>query len=565
MSIRQASAVIKTETTSSQHTLCAVLAACLFFCPLASSPQAANQRPRQAADLIQPADLKADLYFLASDDLAGRNITSPEDRIATDYIASEFMRLNLKPVGDNGSFFQNMDIVSGDLDHEHTTMTAKIDNVDHTYAIDKDFRWNRQSLHPATACGSIAFAGYGIDAPEFAYNDLANIELKGKVVLVFTREPQADDPHSKFMGTLDSYHAFYWDKIEQLRKQGAAAVLLVQDRVPRAVKPIPATSQRSAGGPSYALTGQMWDIPVFSIQRELADQLLAPRGKTADALQSEIDRTTHPNSFDVPQSSVCLSTAYNNLQTRKGRNVVALLEGSDPTLKSQTIILTAHHDHMGVIDGHIYHGADDNASGVVGLLETAKALVKGDIHPKRSILFIAYDGEERIFLGSYFYVTHPIVPLAQTIANINLDMIGRNEDNPNWPTPADHNVNMVNVLGTRYNPGLRRIIEQQNQHEGLKLDYKMDTVDPDSLWSRSDHFWFAARHIPQVEFQTGLHHDYHTENDTWDRINYPKLTKIIRLVFLSVDNLANSSEKIPFTPAGSATSPQPDVYSPPHD
>ncbi|MCU1226694.1 MAG: Zn-dependent amino-or carboxypeptidase family [Edaphobacter sp.] len=535
--------------------LCAVLVVCLL-CPQTSFPQAAtSQQARQAADLIQPEDLKADLSFLASGDLAGRNITSLEDRIATDYIAAEFMRLGLKPVGDNGTFFQNMDIVSGDLDHQHTTMTAKVNNVDHTYTLDKDFRWNRQSLHPATACGPIVFAGYGIEAPEFSYNDLANIDLKGKVVLVFAREPQADDPHSKFMGTLDSYHAFYWDKIEQLRKQGAAAILIVQDRVPRAIKPIPASSQRSAGGPSYALAGQMWDIPVFSLQREVADQLLAPSGKTADTLQAEIDRTTHPDSFDVPQSSVCVSKAYNNLQTRKGRNVVALLEGSDPTLKSQTIILTAHHDHMGAIDGHIYYGADDNASGVVGLLETAKALVKGDIHPKRSILFIAYDGEERIFLGSYFYVTHPIVPLAQTIANINLDMIGRNEDNPNWPTPADRNVNMVNILGTRYNPALRKIIDRENQHEGLKLDYKMDVIDYDSLWSRSDHFWFATLHIPQVEFQTGLHHDYHTENDTWQRINYPKLTKIIRLVFLSATDLANSSEKIPFTPAGSAPSP----------
>ncbi len=109
---------------------------------------------------------------------------------------------------------------------------------------------------------------------------------------------------------------------------------------------------------------------------------------------------------------------------------------------------------------------------------------------------------------------------------------------------------MVNVLGTRYNPALRRIIDNKNQHEGLKLDYKMDTVDPDSLQSRSDHFWFATLHIPQVEFQTGLHPDYHTENDTWDRINYPKLTKIVSLVYLSIADLANSNEKIPFLPDG---------------
>ncbi len=545
-----------TATHVFQQSLSAVVAACLLCCSQTSFTQTASPRQiKEAADLIQPADLKADLYFLASDDLAGRNITSLEDRIATDYIASEFLRLGLKPVGDDGTYFQSMDIVSGDLDHQHTTMTAKIGNVDHTYALGKDFHWNRQSLRPTTACGPVVFAGYGINAPEFSYNDFSGIDLKGKVAIVFAREPQANDPGSKFMGTWDTYHAFNWDKIEELRKQGVAGLLIVPDRVPRVVKPIPATSPRPVGGPSYALAGQMWDIPVFSISRAVADQLLSPTGRTTDALQSEIDRTTHPDSFDVPQSSVCLAKAFADLQTRKGRNVVALLEGSDPTLRAQTIILTAHHDHMGTANGHIYHGADDNASGVVGLLETAKALVKGNIHPKRSILFIAYDGEERIFLGSYFYTTHPIVPLSQTIANINLDMIGRNEDDANWPTPADHNVNMVNVLGTRYNPALRQIIDRENQHEGLKLDYKMDVVDPDSLWSRSDHFWFATLHIPQVEFQTGLHPDYHTDHDTWDRINYPKLTKIIRLVFLSTAELANSSKKIPFTPAGTAISP----------
>jgi Zn-dependent M28 family amino/carboxypeptidase len=177
-------------------------------------------------------------------------------------------------------------------------------------------------------------------------------------------------------------------------------------------------------------------------------------------------------------------------------------------------------------------------------------MTQGKVHPKRSILFVAYDGEERIFLGSYFYVTHPVVPLSQTVATLNLDMIGRNEDDANWPTPSDRNTNMVNVLGTRYNPALRQVIDRENEQERLKLDYKMDVVDPDSLWSRSDHFWFATLHIPQVEFQTGLHPDYHTENDTWDRINYPKLTKIVRLVYLSVADLASSDRTVPFLAAG---------------
>ena len=250
-----------------------------------------------------------------------------------------------------------------------------------------------------------------------------------------------------------------------------------------------------------------------------------------------------------------MTKAFTNFRHVKAVTSSACSKAPIPNSRPQTIIVTAHHDHMGAINGHIFHGADDNASGTAGVMGIARAFVKGNIHPKRSILFIVYDGEERIFLGSYFYMTHPLVPLSQTIANINMDMIGRDENDPNWPLPADKNVNMVNVLGTRYNPEFRSIIDQQNQHEDLKLDYKMDTVDPDSLWSRSDHFWFATLHIPQVEFQTGLHPDYHTDNDTWQRINYPKLTKIIRLVFLSAADLANSPDKIPFTATGSAPRP----------
>lgn len=516
---------------------------------LAASFAAAATLTAQTNEPIRTDDLKADIYFLASDDLAGRNSGSLEDHIATDYIASEFLRLGLKPMGDNGTYFQGMNILTARPDPQRTTLTATVNDSEHSYAFIQDFQLARQSIRNTKACGDVVFAGYGISAPEFGYDDLSGLDLKGKVALVFLREPQANDPNSKLMGTLDTYHAFNWQKIEELRKRGAAGILIVQDRVPRPVKPIPPTSPRPSGEPSYALEGEMWDIPVFLLKRDAADQLLAPGGKTADELQASIDQLLQPVSFAVPKSSACLTKTYNEVQPHKGRNVLALLEGSDPKLSAQTIVLTAHHDHMGTSNGHIYHGADDNASGVAGLLSVARAMTKGT-RPKRSVLFLAYDAEERIFLGSYYYVTHPAVPLNKTVATINLDMIGRNEDDANWPTPADRNVNMVNVLGTRYNPGLRHLFDHENQHEGLKLDYKMDVVDPDSLWSRSDHFWFATLHIPQVEFQTGLHPDYHTENDTWDRINYPKLTKIVSLVYRSIDQLANSSETIPFLPTG---------------
>lgn len=233
------------------------------------------------------------------------------------------MRLGLKPVGDNGTYFQNMDLVYGNLDRDHTTLTGKIAGVNHTFALNQDFRWVRSSLRPTTGCGSIVFAGYGIDAPEYSYNDFAGVDLKGKIAIVLPREPQANDPNSRFMGTWDTYHAFTWEKLEVLRKKGAAGVLIVQGVGPsHETKPIPASSPRASGGPTIALAGEMWDLPVFTVKREVADQFLAPSGKTVEMLQQEIDRTGHPDSLDVPQSSACLTKAYTNLETHQGRNVV---------------------------------------------------------------------------------------------------------------------------------------------------------------------------------------------------------------------------------------------------
>ena len=245
----------------SRWRLIAAAVVLVAFVPQTMFAQTAQNQWLRAAKLIQPDDLKAELSFLASDDLAGRSMSSIGDRVATDYIAAEFMRLGLKPVGDNGTYFQSMDVNTAEVDRTKTTLTAKIGGVDHSFAYGEDFRWSRQSLHPMTGCGAVVFAGYGIDAPEYGYNDFANVDVKGKVVLVLGREPEANDASSKWMGTLDTYHSFYWEKIEVLRKRGAAGVLLINDRVPRDVKTIPASSPRYAGGPSWALSGEMWDVP----------------------------------------------------------------------------------------------------------------------------------------------------------------------------------------------------------------------------------------------------------------------------------------------------------------
>jgi len=517
---------------------------------LLAAPPPAAAPAVSASRLISTAALRSDVTFLASDDLAGRSAGSPGDQVATDFIAARFERLGLQPAGDHGTYFQNMALDYASLDPAHTSLTATVAGVQHSFTLNKDFRWSRQSDRPTQVCGPVAFAGYGVDAPEFNYNDFAEQDFTGKIALVLNREPQANDPHSRFMGQWDTYHAFNWGKLEEVRKHGVAGILLVQGGPSRGTKPIPPSAPRASGGPLIALKGEMWDVPIFTLTRAAADQLLAPSGKTTDQLQAQIDASGNPASFVVPNSTACMSKAFTDASTHDDRNVVALLPGSDPTLSAQTVIVTAHHDHMGTVNGHIYHGADDNASGTAAVMEIATAFVQGHVHPRRSVLFMVYAAEERGLVGSYYYVSHPLRPLATTVATLNMDMIGRNENDANWPTPADGNVNMVNVLGTRYNPALGAIVARENQFEGLKLDHKMDAVDPDSLWSRSDQYWYAGLHIPQVLFQTGLQPDYHTENDIAATLNYAKMTKIVRLVFLSAAAVADSSQKIVFYPAG---------------
>ena len=180
-------------------------------------------------------------------------------------------------------------------------------------------------------------------------------------------------------------------------------------------------------------------------------------------------------------------------------------------------------------------------------MEIAKAFVAGNVRPRRSVLFMVFEAEEQGLLGAFYYLDHPVLPLAKTIAVLNMDMIGRDEESLTWNTRASENVNGLNVIGTLYNPELRRIIDTQNQKTGLKLDYKTDADDKEGWFARSDHYPFATKSIPMVLFNTGEHPDYHTENDTWDRINYEKMVRITRLVFLSAAEVANAGLKPRFT------------------
>ena len=493
--------------------------------------------------------LKGHIYFLASDELGGRDSLSREGRIAAEYIAGFFHRAHLKPVGSNGTFFQNFPMVESQIDREHTYLRAKVGGSTRDFAMGPEFSLSRQGSVDVEVSAPLVFAGYGIAAPEYSYDDFTGVDVRGKIVMVLTHEPQEHDANSRFKGRFNTVHAFNFWKPEVIRQHGAAGILIVQEKTPdrtRSRTPSgPTNAQIRTDRPAHTLTSPYQDLPLFTISRQTADVLLAPSGKTIDDLQNQIDRTGQPQSTPIADVTIAMRRAVKERTVVQTRNVVGVLEGSDPRLKDEYVLVTGHYDHVGQKGAFIYHGADDNASACAAVMAIAEAF-RAAGPPKRSLMFLIFEAEEDGLLGAFHYVANPVVPLANTVAVFNSDMIGRDEDDPQWNSHAEDSRNQVNVVGTLYNPDLRRVIDAQNREIGLKLDYKTDGDDPEGWFSRSDHYPFAVNHVPMVMFNTGEHPDYHTANDTWDRINYPKIEKITKLIYLSVRDVANSATRPQF-------------------
>ena len=523
-----------------------ILATAMFFNVISGRAWPDDTPAAPGANLIQLESLKADVYFLAAPEMAGRGTASQETLIAANYIAAEFMRLGLRPVAES-SYFQNFPMIRANLDPDEMELTARWGNVRKTFQFGQDYGYYVQSIRPSSVTAPLVFAGYGVTAPEYDYNDYEGTDVEGKVALILSYEPQMRDEKSPFKGTWNTVHAYNRQKIETARHHGVGGLLIVREWLPTRPRPfVPSAPRPSGNRPQMALASDILDVPTFLIDRETANQLLKASGTTIEELRKSIDQTGKPSSRDVPDVEVTMTKAFHDREVVPTRNVVGLLEGTDPELKNEVVAVTAHHDHIGTSQGRIYYGADDNASGVAGVLEIARAFARADARPRRSILFLVFEAEERGLLGAFHYAANPVIPLEKTVAVLNMDMISRNEDSPTWDTHPEDNSNGLNLVGTLYNPELRDIIERQNALTRLDLDYKTDKEDREDWLARSDHFPFAVAGVPMVLFNTGEHPDYHTENDTWDKLNYEKMERIVRLIYLTTWEVANQNERIPF-------------------
>jgi len=478
--------------------------------------------PEAALEAIRAEDVRRHILFLASDSLKGRDTPSPGLVVAGDYIASEFKRYGLQPV--NGSFFQNFDLALVNLGEDNALALISRDGTRTDFTIKHDyipfeFTANRE------ASGELVFAGYGITAPEYHYDDYTHLDARGKVVFVLRHEPQERDSTSLFDGQRNTDYAEVREKVRNAIEHGAVAVLVATDPlnhrslVPRGF-PWPSLYEglpEEAVPYSLALT-ESKKVPVVHVGENIINKIFG----TVDSLRSlqqAIDKTLRPHSFAVDGVTLRVKTSTRAI-LRPTRNVVAFLEGDDPKLKDEVVLIGAHYDHVGVLKTHeagadsVFNGADDNASGTCGLLEIAKAFGASRERPRRSVLFVAFAAEEKGLLGSEAYVNQPLFPLSKTAAMINLDMLGRNAPDS------------VTVIGYKRSPDLHRITVEENGKIGMTLAY-----NGERWFYQSDHASFARKGIPVLFFNTGDHPDLHKVTDNPDKINYAKVARIAKLVF----------------------------------
>jgi len=532
-----------------------VLTAVALGALAACAPAAPGGAP--GLDSIRAEDMKVDLTFLASDALEGRRSFEPGNLAAAEFVRMRFARLGLQPAGPDGSYFQPYDVATASLGDGNTLSATASGGRRGALPLRTDFYPHRFSA-TAEAEGPVVFAGFGITSPERQHDDLTGDLIQGAMVLVLDHEPGEMDPDSPFDGIVRAEAANPLRKALFAQARGAAGLLVVRDVHNHEGDEDFAQSAESywpetGGRPRYVLRAWMDQvtIPVIQVSVAAAEALAVNAGTTLAELAAGSEARGGVTPRALGDARVALKT---NL-TREyvpDRNVLAYIEGSDPQLRDELVIVCGHYDHTGTSGDRIMNGADDDGSGTVAVLEIAEAYVKAAAEgrqPRRPILFAAWNSEEIGLLGAWAYTEAPFRPLDRTVGVLNMDMIGRNEEVPEGQgnsarfrgldeQTAASNANAVNVIGTTRSADLKAATEAANASTALELKFRYDN-NASNLMRRSDHWPFLERGVPALWFHTGLHPDYHTERDTVDLIEWDKMTRITQLVHQLSWDLAN--------------------------
>ncbi len=539
-----------------EHTASA-LSAFLVSVSLVACAPSPNGSSIPGNETIRQEDLRADLEFLAGDGMRGRGPESPENALAAEFIEARFQRLGLEPAAPDGSYYQPFELITTTLGTSNRLSTT-IDGRASVARMGVDVTPMNFSAS-ASGSGELLLAGFGIASESLEYDDYAEADATGKVVLVFDHEPGELEAESPFDGLVRSEVSRDLRKALTAQERGAVGILFVGD----VHNHEPVASLQSAHDGLWVpptrtryLLASWTDrvtIPAARISAALAERLVAGGGRSLGELSREAESGAGAVTVEIPDARINMTMTIERRRVQD-RNVVALMRGADPELADEVVIVCAHYDHDGADGDRIYNGADDDGSGTVGVLEIAEAYALAAAagqRPRRSVLFAAWNSEEVGLLGAWAYTENPLFPLDRTAAALNMDMIGRNEEVPDddsgrfrglEPQTAEDNANSVHIMAYTYSGGLRSGVIEANASIGLDLELAYDN-NPSNLLRRSDQWPFLQSGVPALFFHTGLHPDYHRETDTPDRINYPKMERIVRLVHSLSWELANDDDR----------------------
>ncbi|WP_158278706.1 M28 family peptidase [Rhodohalobacter mucosus] len=519
------------------------------------SKDAGGQNIYSFSEHITPGFLQTHLQIIAHDSLRGRATGTPGLKKAASYLSGYYEELGIKPMGDNGSYYQtyriNAEFTDSLLYDTFRIEGEELVKINHTKeSADSQGEYIRLYGGTRSLTGDVVFAGFGLNDPEYNINHLEGTDLEEKWVLIFEDIPYVQDGDTLISPEITSN-----SRIQAiLGERDAAGILLISDYSQDEFEDLAAVSSSLMSKPSSMSLayrdGNRSTNRVYKGINQISPRMAATMLELDDQEDLEAFRQSlieDAHEFRARETGYYLEyTPFEGPGYIETQNVIALLEGADPVLKEEVLVLMAHYDHIGVTQPNdegdaINNGADDNGSGTVALMAIANAFQEAadrGYRPGRSVLFLHVSGEENGLLGSRYYSDHPVIPIEKTVANFNTDMVGRSDPENIEKGDTDY---VYLIGGEIISSGLDSLVQAGNRKSvNMRLDRSYnDLDDPNQFYRRSDHWNFGRLEVPFVFFFTGVHEDYHRPSDHSDKIDYDKLSRVARLIYTSSVEVAN--------------------------
>ena len=508
---------------------------------------AASKTAQRGIDTIVAAQLRDYLTFIASDEMEGRDTPSRGLDTTAKFLAMNLHRWGFKPAGDDG-YFQRIELRRDRADSGQT----KVELNGRAFTSGADFI---PASGSGTANGSLVFAGSGWFIKSKDIDAYKGIDPAGKIAVIFGTPNQS--PRGISRAELGKIGEDSIAPVEYAKQKGVAGLIYVPDAQYVANWPRIRVRVMERGATfvaKFAPPQPPASLPSVVVSPDVVNQLFAGESVAAATILNATSAASLPAPFALSADKKVTLSMANTVESLQTQNVVAIWEGSDPVLKSEYVALGAHYDHVGsgcppVGNDRICNGADDDGSGTTALLAMAEALTKAPVRPKRSILFVWHCGEEKGLWGSRYFTEYPTVPLDHIVAQINIDMIGRSKkDGDTNPRNAElTGPNAIYLIGsTMMSTELGELVNAVNKsYLNLTLDTRYDAPsDPNRFFFRSDHYNYARKGIPIIFFFDGVHEDYHRAGDSADKIDYDKMQKVARTIYMTLWEIGNRPTRL---------------------